>query len=343
MWPGDPRRQRLAPAVDALGRPILILGVPRSGTTWVKLVLGAAPGVRVAHEPDNETNMPWALIAKASLGRFPRLAAGEAAPRAYEALWREALVGKGYPRRALLARECQQRLRSFDYAEAACDPRRRVPPSGSALALAAIPLPNPRPRRRALVKSVHAALCGEWLLERFAPLTVVVRRDPVEVVASWRSMGDRRDGSSDRLEYAGRPERILAPAALRHLRRRYGDPPRSPRDALTWLAGSLIRELDELAARRPEVIVLDFDGACRDPSGALGELAGKLGLPFGEGCRWMLAALERDGSGWQPMRETRQVPGAWRKLLPAAQTAAIEAGLERFGLASPAGTSAQGR
>jgi hypothetical protein len=249
----------------------------------------------------------------------------------------------GSPRRARLARECQQRLGSFDYAEAACDPGRRVPPLGSALALAAVPLPNPRPRRRALVKSVHAALCGEWLLERFRPLTVVVRRDPVEVVASGRSMGDRRDGSSDRLEYAGRPERILAPGALRHLRRRYGDPPRSARDALTWLAGSLIRELDELAARRPEVIVLDFDGACRDPPGALGELAGKLGLHFGEGCRRMLAALERDGSGWEPMRETRQVPGAWRKLLPAAQTAAIEAGLQRLGLDRRPGTSAQGR
>ena len=78
--------------IAATGR-ILVIGPPRSGTTWVEQVLGRAAGARVVHEPDNETSNPFALRAKTSLGRFPVLAPGDPAPPAYFDLWSRAFEG----------------------------------------------------------------------------------------------------------------------------------------------------------------------------------------------------------------------------------------------------------
>jgi hypothetical protein len=299
-------------------------------------VLASSESVRPVHEPDNETEAPWAVLAKRALGRFPSLGPGEAAP-AYAALWGEALSSPDASRPAQLARSLQQRHLSvaFDAAEAACDPERRVPLTAWAIGQLARPrrvrascAPERRPPR-VLVKSVHAALCADWLLDRFAPAILVVHRDPVEVVASWRSMAARHDGSSDRLEYAGRPRRLLSADALRHLCARYGPPPEAPAEALTWLAGGLIAVLDQFAAR-PGVATLDFDAACADPPRLLAQAARQLGLEWGPGCETALAAADRPGEGWTVARETASVPGAWRRRLDPEAVAAIEQGLSRL-------------
>src|SRR5581483_1257337 len=90
---GHPTARR-PPTRSQPGR-ILVIGPPRSGTTWVEQVLGRAAGARVVHEPDNETCSPFALRAKATLGRFPVLAAGDRAPLAYFELWSRAFEGVG--------------------------------------------------------------------------------------------------------------------------------------------------------------------------------------------------------------------------------------------------------
>lgn len=68
-------------------RPVLIAGAPRTGTSWVGQALSFAQDSCFVNEPDNENEDPFALKAKLSLGRFPVLAPGDAAPPAYERLW----------------------------------------------------------------------------------------------------------------------------------------------------------------------------------------------------------------------------------------------------------------
>jgi hypothetical protein len=48
---------------------LLVAGVPRSGTSWVGQALACAEGARSVGEPDNEDNFPYAIQAKAGLGR----------------------------------------------------------------------------------------------------------------------------------------------------------------------------------------------------------------------------------------------------------------------------------
>src|SRR3954470_8181444 len=72
---------------------ILVVGTPRSGTSWVGQALAAAQGAREVGEPDNEDNFPYAIKAKAGLGRFPVVPAGSRGPPASAALWEGAFAG----------------------------------------------------------------------------------------------------------------------------------------------------------------------------------------------------------------------------------------------------------
>src|SRR5579862_5634574 len=90
-------RIRMARSVEAHRtmtphRPVLVVGLPRSGTTWTESVLGTAVGASTVSEPDNEKLSAPAISAKRGLGRFPVLTPGDHAPR-YERLWRWALQG----------------------------------------------------------------------------------------------------------------------------------------------------------------------------------------------------------------------------------------------------------
>ena len=53
-------------------KPILIVGLPRSGTTWQFNVMRKAHGIHALLEPDNEKLNPFAIIGKESLHRFPQ-------------------------------------------------------------------------------------------------------------------------------------------------------------------------------------------------------------------------------------------------------------------------------
>ena len=69
---------------------ILILGTPRSGTTWLFEVLSGAPGVTAVMEPDNEKVSFLGRYYKPHLPRFPTLQPGDE-DATYLALWQQAM------------------------------------------------------------------------------------------------------------------------------------------------------------------------------------------------------------------------------------------------------------
>lgn len=71
---------------------ILIVGIPRSGTTWVGHVLAQGDDATFLNEPDNHLTFPYALRAKRGLpGGFHPALPPEAEAAAYELLWQRAL------------------------------------------------------------------------------------------------------------------------------------------------------------------------------------------------------------------------------------------------------------
>src|SRR5438309_11762976 len=60
-------------------RRVLIVGAPRSGTTWVGHALERAPGVIYVHEPDNDSLHPLAIFGVRHVGHVATLKPGQAA------------------------------------------------------------------------------------------------------------------------------------------------------------------------------------------------------------------------------------------------------------------------
>lgn len=91
--PGDSSSTPLERDAPSARNPILVLGVPRSGTTWVSKVLTVGCRAALIHEPDSEHHDPFAFKAKLGLGRFPVVGPDDRVPTDYAALWRRAFEG----------------------------------------------------------------------------------------------------------------------------------------------------------------------------------------------------------------------------------------------------------
>jgi hypothetical protein len=308
--------------------PILILSLPRSGSTWIGKILGHTAEARYVHEPDNETEHPYALRAKQGLGRFPFLRPGERARR-YEACWEAAFGGGDWPRRTRLSRRALDR-QSYAAIEAWCDPHRRSPVRLRMIGALAGPGGGQAGHRRPIVKSVHALLAGEWLIRRWRPLPVVVRRHPLNVVASWRnaSIGDERESA---LEYSGSVQAFVPRRALDELAPDLAPPPVEDRlAALAWFVGLLSAAREELIASTDRIVCVDHDELCRAPGVGLQGIATQLGLEWTDACDEALRRAERPGDGFVTHRIAAAQPDRWRTRLSPSEVARVEEVLSAF-------------
>lgn len=271
------------------------------------------------HEPDNEKLWAPALWAKADLGRFPALGAGDRHPR-YQRLWFWALggaplVGPARLGQAVLAR--------------AGDPEREAQAWGRwsarlrlARALGRPPLPVLL-RSRVVAKSVHCPLSLDWLAARFDLDVVVVLRHPLSVLASWLELG-LADGDRHLELTGGVRRRYLEPWALPL-------PGVDPVERRAWQAGLLTFALEASAAARGWTVVHHEDLAA-DPLAAFRGLFGRLGLNWGPQVEVFLRAGQAPGSGYQLRRSPQQLAAGWKGRLSPAQLEAARFVLEGFPL-----------
>ena len=312
--------------IAATGR-ILVIGPPRSGTTWVEQVLGRAAGARVVHEPDNETCSPFALRAKTSLGRFPVLGPGDAAPLAYFDLWSRAFEGVGrvatarwLTAKALLRTAEADLDAAFDQRQHRLSPRLRL-----ISALASSP-PAPLAERPGdppvLVKSVHASLAAEWVVSRWRPKVVVVLRHPLNVVGSHVALGWGPSGldSHPRLHrgLAGLPG---VPAV---------EPHATPLQRLAWQIGVFIGALETAVQRNPGWLVVSHEDLCGDPAAGFKSLCAALGVAWTEEAAGFLAASDRPGKGLETRRVAAEQPSNWTRQLSPAQVDEVIGVLSAF-------------
>jgi hypothetical protein len=317
--------------VSAATRRLLVIGPPRSGTTWVEQVLGRAAGARVVHEPDNETCNPFALRAKTSLGRFPVLAPGDPAPVAYHELWSRAFDGVG---RAATARwlAAKALLRTADADLDAAFDRGRLDRGRPALstrlrliaALAALP-PEQLPERPddppVLVKSVHASLAAEWIVQRWRPKVVVVVRNPLNVVGSHVALGWGASGLDYPFLHRGLAHLDWVPAV---------PPGATPLQRLAWQIGLFFGALESAAERNPGWLVVSHEALCADPPAGFKAVCAALELPWTEEAAAFLAASDRPGKGLETRRVAAEQPSNWTRNLTAAQVEEVVGVLSRF-------------
>jgi hypothetical protein len=317
------------PAADR-AVPVLLVGSPRSGSTWVGEVLGHASDVRFVSEPDNETQHPFAVRAKAGLGRWPVLDAGDRAPEDYETLWDLALAGMTQRRspawaagKILLKGAGREELRVAFGPDGGFSPRLR-----SVRALARKPK-RPSPAGTVLVKSVHAPLALEWIAARWRPRVLLVRRHPLNIIASWNGLG--WGGLRIDLHPLVR-ERYVEPLGIRPL-----DEGCSQLEVATWQIGMFTVALEAAATRHPEWQVVSHEELCADPEGGFSQLCTMLDLSWNEAARRFLAASNRPGTGTTTLRVAAEQPDRWRSRLDAQQVRAVRTVLDGFPLSAFAG------
>jgi hypothetical protein len=190
------------------GKPILVTGAHRSGTTWVGKMLALAPGVAYIHEPFNPRTA--AGLSPAGFDRYFTVVTAENEGRYRAGLEQTIRFGYGLG----------PQLRSLrGFADVARTGRDLVRVNRARLTQA-----------RPLVKDPIALLSAEWLAETFGMDVVVLIRHPAAFAASLKRLGWKhsfatfiQDGRVPEVlrpyedeirEQAERPGEILAQAAL---------------------------------------------------------------------------------------------------------------------------------
>jgi hypothetical protein len=295
---------------------VLVVGVPRSGTSWLGRVLGSTPGASYLGEPDNHEHVPFALRAKLGLpGRLYPDLAPEFDASAYERLWRTALEDPG-PEESLararrrLALRLLRRATSDDLLRSIARPSDT--PFGLRLA-SRIGLPERRPTAggNLVVKSVHAQLALEWIVSRFPVSVLLVMRHPLNVLSSWKDMGWLAHGGA--LEELG-PESAAALARACGLRPLHGG---SALEEAAQLIALLNSALVEAARRRPEWNVASHEELCAQPHERFPVLAEALGLGWDDRVDRLIDELNRPGTGYDTARVASSLHDVWRSRLTA--------------------------
>jgi hypothetical protein len=304
---GQPRGEDRAPSGRDAGRhDVLVVGPGRSGTTWVGEALGHAAGAMYLHEPDHVVAVPFAGRARAGLGEWPVLESGGPAPADYERLWDAAFgVRPRWPLNSV-ARRAYAGVPALEK-QAIPDPAWHCSSARLRLALrlarpACLRGPGPR-----VVKSINAAFALDWLLDRYDPQVVLVRRHPLDVLASW---WDLHSGES---LFKYEDDRAVRP----RLQRWQVSPP--PRDdyfaEMAWYVGFEMSAYQEAAEANPQIHVATHETLCADPIPEFRRLVANVGLEWSPDCEQYLQASNLPGDGYETKRLAAEQPGKWRTRL----------------------------
>lgn len=317
-------------------RRVLVVGVPRSGTTWVATLLGSTRGSAYLEEPDNHLMHPFAFRAKHRLpGRFYTALEPDQHAAEYETLWREAFrSSENAPTRTPRQRALRRALANAmwrgvshkDVQRAFREPNDVAMTLRAAAALA-VPETAAPGSRHLVVKSVYAPLSVEWIATRLSITVVIVVRDLLNVLSSWVELQWVGTPGDDMLDG-------LDPVVQQQLAGVHGIPvpeqDASPLVRGTWLLGMLDRTLREAARRHPDWILVRHEELCEDPGSGFRTLSHALGLEWTTDSDRTMAELNRPGRGIERARVASELPDAWRSRLAPAQIAEIASLAERF-------------
>jgi hypothetical protein len=247
---------------DVSGRPILVTGSNRSGTTWVGEALCQSDELEYLHEPFNPSLRPG-LLERRPPGHYHYVCADN------EAAWIgpvERLLRHRFPVRA--------QLREVDSPRQAAKLVRGWARS----------VPRRVRHRRPLLKDPIALFAAEWLAERFDMDVVVMVRHPAAFASSIKRLGWRFDART----WLDQPLLLrdhLGPMQPELERLAAGGLDPVDEAVVLWNAfSSVIVDLDD---RHPDWHVLTYEDLAEDPVPGFARLYPALGL------RWDGEVAER--------------------------------------------------
>ncbi|MFC7385007.1 sulfotransferase [Sphaerisporangium rhizosphaerae] len=245
--PGDVTRE---------AAPILVTGLPRSGTSWAGKMLTAGGGAVYVNEPLNPQRPPGrspGVLNATVEHRFQYICRDD------EEAWRRAFADTVALRYQYVA-ELRRNRSPGDLA--------RLAKNASAFAL------GRARRRRALLDDPFALFSAGWFAERLGCRVVLLVRDPASLVASWRRLG----WTVHLHELLEQPLLLRDHPVVGRVRPLAGSPDHVAAIATLW---AVAREVaGELTARHPAVRLVSYEHLAADPLAGYRDLYAWCGLPW---------------------------------------------------------------
>jgi hypothetical protein len=261
---------------DLHGRPILVTGMPRSGTTWVGRVLCAGDGAGYLNEPFNLATSPGTI--RVPVDHWFPYVTEENEGEIVGAL--EPLLRFEYP----LGRELRRCRTYVDLLQALKMWRSFVRSRG----------------RRPLVKEPHAVFSAEWFARRLGSDVIVTVRHPAAVVSSWK----RLDWSFDFAHLLRQPalvRELLGPFCSDMEQALEPSQHLVDRVALLWHV--IYRTVADYRERFPAFHVVRQEDLSRKPVEGYGALYEALGLPLTREVEKAIAAMSGAANPKEPSVE----------------------------------------
>lgn len=281
--------------------PILLAGMPRSGSTWVGAVMATAGSVRYYMEP---FNAQWRRLAEPFQFRYVR--ADESVGR-FDAYARAAFDGR-------IGGPSIERHRSPQYHRYAWWPG------------------------RVLIKEVHAILALDRVEALVDPAVVVIVRHPCAVASSWARLDKERPGGGMWGEVDAHLATLLGqPALLDDHLGPYVDVLTSARTYLEKVGalwGALYTVMLRQARANPDWVVVTHEAISRDPAREFAAIFASVGL---RKTPTTAQELERTTTAegktpFDAVRVSADEPDKWRRELTEAEAAEVLEHARPFGI-----------
>jgi hypothetical protein len=283
--------------------PILVTGLPRSGTSWAGKMLAAGGDVVYVNEPLNPQRPPGRSpgVLNATVGhRFQYICHDDEEP------WMRAFTDT-VALRYRYAAELRHNRSPGDLA--------RLAKNGSAFTLGRLR------GRRALLDDPFALFSAGWFAERLGCRVVVLIRDPVSFVASWQRLG----WTVYFHELLEQPLLVRDHPSVENLRPLVGSQDRVAKAAALWGVARAVAEA--LADRHPAIRLVGYEYLAADPVTRYRDLYAWCGLTWTSAagrqieraCTAAVAAVDNgsEGSGftWTGLSRTAYRPMDSRRAL----------------------------
>ncbi len=283
---------------EDISRPILLVSLPRSGSTWVANVLRHAVGVHFVSEPADAYRWPAALKAKFGLAEYPTPSDFDHS-KSFRDLWKLVAEQPSYfnltQRRANLIPWLPPTL-----IRRAVQPRRKRRGSRTNSSEPVARLGSRPADKRLLIKDVTICFCAGDVAKFLDADVVVLRRDLKKVAASWEKMKFPPEPVH---ETVWAKNQLLDPLGIEI------PPLKSHAERLAWTIGLLDLAL-MLEAEKRDWLVITHEDLVTDPEVGFHSLANDLGLePTAE----MWSFLAASGSAAGTRFETNRTPEQLRE------------------------------
>ncbi len=311
-------------------QPILIAGLPRSGTTWIGEIISTDKNIRYYYEPDNEKTNSYAYYFKKTVHRFPFRLAESNDNDDYYYLWKNAF--SGIPLRklnTLLFRLFYKQKvpgietdignkTGFIYTNQEMKdvnngtwniPFKQEEYRMLAMLAKMFIRKNPSKfKYQIVIKSVHSPLCLEWIDFNFGPKMVIVLRNPFALYASYK-----------RLFMPDAFRNILSQDNLKSFMRDKLGINLIPRSGINEEAIFQIILVYKILANQLKAnkhwYFISHDRLCFNPVEQYKKLYSNLGLHFDSAVENKLNDLNTSGGGFIPKRIGKDQPMKWKKEL----------------------------